>query len=233
MDNDKTKKRLKSIMDEVFAKAKTPDGSTIKPPDLDGFKKLEGLKKGQRLTFKEVNKLGEKKAPVYVIYETRDGERREAAFIAEYQSANPKKGWSFDDGLGLIYVDAEGMYGPTDEEGREIGLDYDPNPDSYFRSAYVFGVYEALTKTSQTEKLVKKAIRERVADEKTRIEADAKAKEMEENAFSNLRDYPLKYIEKKLQKAIKLLGPDKVKTDIPINVMMLGIAALGRSRWKE
>lgn len=108
---------------------------------------LKGLRKGRQLTFAEVNELAAKKAPVWLEYEGRDGER-EGAFWAGHREDG---GWDFDDGLGLVIVEKDGSYGPLGDKGKKwngavqnepVGQKYDPK--AMFLSAYVYGVFEAV-----------------------------------------------------------------------------------------
>jgi len=141
------KKQLAGLMQEVFTSCKTTDGKKIKPPSLETPRSLKGLRKGRQLTFAEVNELAAKKAPVWLEYEGRDGER-EGAFWAGHREDG---GWDFDDGLGLVIVEKDGSYGPLGDKGKKwngavqnepVGQKYDPK--AMFLSAYVYGVFEAV-----------------------------------------------------------------------------------------
>jgi len=146
------KKQLAGLMDEVFSACTTPDGKKVEPPSLETPRSLKGLRKGRQLTFAEVNELAARKAPVWVEYENRDGEKCDDCYFAERRKDG---GWDFDDGFGLIVVEKDGYYGPRGKRvgkpfsgsyafGKEVGQKYDPK--AFFKATYVHGVYEAAKK---------------------------------------------------------------------------------------
>jgi len=68
---------------------------------------------------------------------------------------------------------------------------------------------------------------------KAKPTAEEIASGMEREALAALAPFTLEEMHKELDKAIKMLGPNNFDTEIPVHVMMLGIAAVSRSRPDE